>query len=94
MYVVAPHRFTHVTGSCPTLKVPKLEIFDPSDFHDFYTIKSLREGDFGDKIKIFWSFFGAATFLMRMLCLLLRSAVPSKQAEHTRQELMPSSVKS
>jgi hypothetical protein len=30
-----------------TLKVPKCEIFDHSDFHDFYTIKSLWEGDFG-----------------------------------------------
>jgi hypothetical protein len=33
------------------LKVPKCEIFDGSDFHDFYTIKSLWEGDFGVKIK-------------------------------------------
>ena len=33
-----------------TLKVPKREIFDRSDFPDFYTIKSLREGDFGVKI--------------------------------------------
>ena len=33
------------------LKVPKCEIFDSSDFHDFYTIKSLREGDSGVKIK-------------------------------------------
>ncbi len=33
------------------LKVPKREIFDRSDFPDFYTIKSLREGDFGVKIK-------------------------------------------
>ncbi len=33
------------------LKVPKREIFDRSDFPDFYTIKSLRVGDFGDKIK-------------------------------------------
>ncbi len=32
------------------LKVPKREIFDHSDFPDFYTIKSLREGDFGVKI--------------------------------------------
>jgi hypothetical protein len=32
------------------LKVPKREIFDRSDFPDFYTIKSLREGDFGVKI--------------------------------------------
>ncbi len=33
------------------LKVPKCEIFDRSDFHDFYPIKSLWEGDFGVKIK-------------------------------------------
>jgi hypothetical protein len=32
------------------LKVPKREIFDRSDFPAFYTIKSLREGDFGVKI--------------------------------------------
>jgi hypothetical protein len=34
-----------------TLKVPKREIFDRSDFPDFYTIKSVRVGDFGVKIK-------------------------------------------
>jgi hypothetical protein len=33
--------------------VPKREIFDRSDFPDFYTIKSLRVGDFGVKIKKF-----------------------------------------
>jgi hypothetical protein len=33
------------------LKVPKREIFDRSDFPDFYTIKSLRVSDFGVKIK-------------------------------------------
>jgi hypothetical protein len=35
----------------PALKVPKREIFDRSDFPDFYTIKSLRVGDFGVKKK-------------------------------------------
>jgi hypothetical protein len=30
-----------------TVKVPKREIFDGSDFPDFYAIKSLRVGDFG-----------------------------------------------
>ncbi len=35
------------------LKVPKCEIFDRSDFDDFYTIMSLCEGDFGVKIKKF-----------------------------------------
>jgi hypothetical protein len=35
------------------LKVPKCEIFDRSEFPDFYTIKSGREGDFGVKIKNF-----------------------------------------
>ncbi len=33
------------------LKVPKREILDRSDFPDFYTIKPLRVGDFGVKIK-------------------------------------------
>ncbi len=33
------------------LKVPKREIFDRSDFPDFYTMKSLCVGDFGVKIK-------------------------------------------
>ncbi len=33
------------------LKVPKREIFDRSDFPDFYIMKSLRVGDFGVKIK-------------------------------------------
>ncbi len=31
------------------LKVPKREIFDRSDFPDFYIIKSLCGGDFGFK---------------------------------------------
>jgi len=34
-----------------SLKVPKCEIFDRLDFRDFYTVKSLRAGDFGVKIK-------------------------------------------
>ncbi len=34
-----------------TLKVPKREIFDRSDFPDFFTIKPLRVGDFGVKIE-------------------------------------------
>ncbi len=33
------------------LKVPKREIFHRSDFPNFHTIKSLRMGDFGVKIK-------------------------------------------
>jgi hypothetical protein len=37
------------------LKVPKREIFDGSDFPDFYIIKSLRVGDFGVKIKNFFT---------------------------------------
>ena len=37
----------------PSLKVPKCEIFEGSDFDDFYTIKSLCEGDFGVLIKNF-----------------------------------------
>ena len=56
--------------------MPKREIFDRSDFPDFYTIKSLRVGDFGVKIKkilqIFKGSFRGAKFLMRMLSLFLR----------------------
>jgi hypothetical protein len=56
--------------------VPKREIFDLSDFPDFYTIKPLRVGDFGVKIKkilqIFRGSFRGAKFLMRMLSLFLR----------------------
>jgi hypothetical protein len=53
------------------LKVPKWEIFDRSDFPDFYTIKSLRVGDFGVKKKNLKIFRGAK-FLTRMLSLFLR----------------------
>ncbi len=56
--------------------MPKREIFDRSDFPDFYTIKSLRVGDFGVKIKfflqIFRGSFRGAKFLTRMLSLFLR----------------------
>jgi len=45
--------FTFLQLSEIVLKVPKCEIFDRSDFHDFYPIKSLWEGDFGVKIKCF-----------------------------------------
>jgi hypothetical protein len=57
------------------LKVPKREIFDRSDFPDFYTIKFLRVGVFGVKInflKIFRGSFRGAKFLTRMLSLFLR----------------------
>jgi hypothetical protein len=33
-----------------SLKVPKCEIFNRSDFHDFYSIKPFWVGDFGAKI--------------------------------------------
>ncbi len=58
------------------LKVPKREIFDRSDFPDFYIMKSLRVGDFGVKIKknlqIFRGSFRGAKFLARMLSVFLR----------------------
>ncbi len=56
--------------------MPKREIFDRSDFPDFYTIKSLRVGDFGVKIKNYYKIvrgsFRGAKFLTRMLSLFLR----------------------
>ncbi len=55
------------------LKVPKREIFDRSDFPDFYAIKSLRVGALGVKIKkikkIFRGSFRGAKFLTGMLSL-------------------------
>jgi hypothetical protein len=44
----------HIPSATSYLKVPKCEIFDRSDFDDFYTVKSLCEGDFGVKIKKFY----------------------------------------
>ncbi len=38
-------------GCVENLKVPKCEIFDRSDFDDFYTTTSLCEDDIGVKIK-------------------------------------------
>ncbi len=56
--------------------MPKREIFDRSDFPDFYIIKSLCVGDFGVKIKFFLKIirgsFGGAKFLTRMLSVFLR----------------------
>ena len=55
--------------------MPKREIFDRSDFPDFYIIKSLCVGDFGVKIKKFFKIimgsFGGAKLLTRMLSVFL-----------------------
>jgi hypothetical protein len=68
-----------------------LEIIHPFDYYDFYTIKSLWEGDFGVPIKFFLIFrgsFRAAKFPTHMLSLILRSAGPLKHAEHKHQRLI------
>ncbi len=56
--------------------MPKREIFDRSDFPDFYTKKSSRVGDFRVKIKkilkILRGSFRGAKFLTRMLSPFLR----------------------
>jgi hypothetical protein len=49
--VQATDRYSRLSYRETLLKVPKCEIFDHSDFQDFYSMKSLREGDFGVKIK-------------------------------------------
>jgi hypothetical protein len=41
--------WSRISQAWAPLKVPKCEIFDRLDFHDFYTIKSLQEDDFGVK---------------------------------------------
>ncbi len=81
----------YVQGIPQTLKGAQGEIFDGLNFHEFYTIKSLREGDFVFKIKIIIKIFMRSFVIWglrmrtRMLSLILRSAVPSKHAEHTHQ---------
>ncbi len=52
--VLALRHFYQLT----VLKVPKREIFDRSDFPDFYTTKSLRVGDFKVKIKKIYKYLG------------------------------------
>ncbi len=70
------HRSKYLEEHTCSLKVPKREIFDRSEFPYFYTIKSLRVGDLGVKIKnflkIFRGAFRNAKFLTRMLSLFLR----------------------
>ncbi len=71
--------------------MPKCEIFDRSGLHDFYTMKSVREGDFGVKKikrKIFRGLFGAAIFLTHMLSsVYFEERSPFKTSWQT-QELM------
>ncbi len=68
------------------LKVPKCEIFDRSDFDDFYTINSLCEGDFGVKIKnlmkIFWGFIKGCKVPYAY------ASGTDAQAEHMRKALV------
>ncbi len=52
-----------------TLKVPKREIFDRSDFPDFYTIKSLRVGDFGVKLKNLKKYLGVHLGVQSSFCV-------------------------
>ncbi len=49
-YVLKLLRLETITFNNAMLKVPKCEIFDRSDFHDFYSIKPFWVGDFGAKI--------------------------------------------
>jgi hypothetical protein len=69
---VAAHVFLMIL----CLKVTKCEIFDRSDFPDFYTIKSSWVGDLVVKI-IILIFEGAKPHL-----------VSDAHAEHTRKELI------
>jgi hypothetical protein len=58
--------------------VPKREIFDRSDFPDFYTIKSSWVGDLLVKILTYYLIFERAK----------PHLVSDAQAEHTRKEVM------
>ena len=60
------------------LKVPKREIFDRSDFPNFYTIKSSWVGDLLVKILTYYLIFERAG----------PHLVSDSHAEHTHKELM------
>jgi hypothetical protein len=59
--------------------VPKREIFDRSDFPDFYTIKSSWVGDLLVKI---------LTFIILIFEGAMPHLVSDTHAEHTRKELI------
>ncbi len=51
--------------------MPKREIFDSSDFPDFYTMKSLRVGDFGVKIiKKMYKYLGVHLGVQSAQCIV------------------------
>jgi hypothetical protein len=74
--------------------VPKCEIFDRSDFHEFYTIKLFWVGDFGVKyeLKITLIFGGACHHLISdahaereqqfLIASSLHTSVPYAYAQH------------
>ncbi len=70
------------------LKVPKCEIFDRSDFQDFYTIKPMWIGDFGAEIQTcYFNFWGSwAAFNFQCACWACAS-VPDAYAQCTHQFL-------
>jgi hypothetical protein len=69
------------------LKVPKCEIFDRSNFHDFYTIKSLREGDIEIPYAYAQSNFREDSPFKTCSAY---ASVTDAYPEHTGQELMRS----
>jgi hypothetical protein len=61
-----------------SIKVPKCENFDGSDFHDFYTMKHFWVGNFGEKIKTcYFNFWGSqpSSFNCWCVCSLLTLSV-------------------
>ena len=67
----------NITENQP-LKVPKCEIFDRSDFHDFCTINPFWVGDFGLKYKLVTLIQGGARHHL----------ISGAHAEHAHQFLM------
>jgi hypothetical protein len=68
--------------------VPKCEIFDRLDFHDFYTIKSLRAGDFVVFFFNIQGFIWDRKIPYAYAQSNFKERSPSKHAEHTHQGLM------
>ncbi len=71
------------------LNAPKCDIFDCSDCHDFYTMKSPRVGDFGFKIFIFHICKLIRIYMLWPLSVCWANASGTDAcSEHTHQSVM------
>ncbi len=69
--------------------MPNCEIFDRSDFHYFYTIKFLRKGGFGVKIKNFIKYLGVHLGPQNSLCICSMQSLQNILSKRIRDWCIP-----